>query len=69
MTTAIRSATSDPSAANGTMKAVVHHAYDGPEVIQVADVARPRIQDDQVLVRVHAAGLDRGTWHLMTGRP
>jgi NADPH:quinone reductase-like Zn-dependent oxidoreductase len=69
MTTAIRSATSDPSAANGTMKAVVHHAYGGPEVLQVADVARPRIQDDQVLVRVHAAGLDRGTWHLMTGRP
>ena len=30
---------------------------------------RPEIADDEVLVRVRAAGLDRGTWHLMTGRP
>jgi NADPH:quinone reductase-like Zn-dependent oxidoreductase len=27
------------------------------------------LRDDEVLVRVHAAGLDRGTWHLMTGTP
>ena len=27
------------------------------------------IADNEVLLRVHAAGLDRGTWHLMTGRP
>jgi len=32
-------------------------------------VARPAIGGGEVLVRVHAAGLDRGTWHLMTGRP
>ena len=32
-------------------------------------IATPEIADDEVLVRVHAAGLDRGTWHLMTGRP
>ena len=32
-------------------------------------VARPTIADGEVLVRVHAAGLDRGTWHLMTGKP
>ena len=30
---------------------------------------RPAIGDNEVLVRVHAAGLDRGTWHLMTGKP
>jgi NADPH:quinone reductase-like Zn-dependent oxidoreductase len=29
----------------------------------------PEIGDDEVLLRVSAAGLDRGTWHLMTGRP
>ena len=29
----------------------------------------PRRPDNEVLVRVHAAGLDRGTWHLMTGKP
>ena len=30
---------------------------------------RPEIADDEVLVQVQAAGLDRGTWHLMTGQP
>ena len=30
---------------------------------------RPEVADNEVLVRVHAAGLDRGTWHLMTGKP
>ena len=29
----------------------------------------PAIADDEVLVRVEAAGVDRGTWHLLTGRP
>ena len=34
-----------------------------------AEVARPVIGDDDVLVEVRAAGLDRGTEHLMTGKP
>lgn len=29
----------------------------------------PRAAENEVLLRVHAAGLDRSTWHLMTGRP
>jgi len=29
----------------------------------------PAIADDEVLVRVEAAGVDRGTWHLLTGQP
>ena len=29
----------------------------------------PAIADDEVLVGVEAAGLDRGTWHLLTGQP
>ena len=53
----------------GTMHAVVQDAYGTPEVFRVAEVAVPAIADDEVLVRVHAAGVDRGTWHLMTGRP
>ena len=40
-----------------------------PEGIQVGDLPRPEPGPGQVLVRVHAAGLDRGTWHLMVGRP
>ena len=52
-----------------TMRAVVHDTYGSADVLRLATIPRPRIADDQVLVRVHAAGLDRGTWHLMAGRP
>ena len=52
-----------------TMQAIVQSGYGGPEVLRLDRVARPEIADDEVLVRVHAAGLDRGTWHLMSGRP
>src|SRR6478752_325723 len=52
-----------------TMRAAVHDRYGEPEVIRVGQVAVPSIADDEVLLRVAAAGLDRGTWHLLTGRP
>ncbi len=53
----------------GRMRAVVTPHYGGPDVVQQARIDRPTIADDEVLVQVHAAGLDRGTWHLMTGTP
>jgi len=61
----------DPTAKTtaATMKAVVQDRYGGSEVLRPARVARPVIADDQVLLRVSAAGLDRGTEHLMTGKP
>jgi NADPH:quinone reductase-like Zn-dependent oxidoreductase len=53
-----------------TMRAVVQEAYGDAEVLRPAERPLPRtLRDDEVLVRVHAAGLDRGTWHLMTGTP
>jgi NADPH:quinone reductase-like Zn-dependent oxidoreductase len=61
--------TGDPTAENGTMKAIVQEAYGSAEVLRLAHIALPTIDDHEVLLRVHAAGLDRGTWHLMTGRP
>jgi NADPH:quinone reductase-like Zn-dependent oxidoreductase len=51
------------------MKAIVQDRYGGPEVLELRDILRPVPTDDQVLVRVHAAGLDRGVWHVMTGLP
>jgi NADPH:quinone reductase-like Zn-dependent oxidoreductase len=51
------------------MRAVVQHRYGGSEVLRVARVPRPEPGDEQVLVKVRAAGLDRGTEHLMTGKP
>ncbi len=53
----------------GTMRAVVQDRYGAAEVLRVADLAVPAPGAAEVLIRVHAAGLDRGTWHLMTGRP
>ena len=57
------------SPAEGTMRAVVQDGYGTADILRLAQVARPEIGDREVLVRVHAAGLDRGTWHLMTGKP
>src|ERR1039458_4058572 len=54
-----------------TMKAIVQDEY-GPapeNVLRLAEIDRPTIGDDEVLVRVRAASVDRGTWHLMTGLP
>ncbi len=53
------------------MKAIVQDAYGTvPEdVLRFEEIARPTIDDHEVLVRVRAASVDRGTWHLMTGLP
>jgi NADPH:quinone reductase-like Zn-dependent oxidoreductase len=52
-----------------TMKAIVQDAYgtEPEDVLRLAETARPAIADDEILVRVRAASVDRGTWHLMTG--
>jgi NADPH:quinone reductase-like Zn-dependent oxidoreductase len=40
------------------MKAIVYHRYSGPEVLELADVAPPKMHVDSVLVRVHAAAVN-----------
>lgn len=52
-----------------TMRAITPSRYGNSDVLRLAQVPRPVVRDDQVLIRVHAAGLDRGTEHLMTGKP
>jgi NADPH:quinone reductase-like Zn-dependent oxidoreductase len=63
----------DTAAAAGgeTMQAIVQTRYGAtPEtVLRLATIARPTIHDDEVLVRVAAASVDKGTWHVMTGLP
>ncbi len=51
------------------MQAIVQDAYGSADVLRLGDVERPRVGERDVLVEVHAAGLDPGVWHLMTGRP
>ncbi|MEV6490097.1 NAD(P)-dependent alcohol dehydrogenase [Actinoplanes sp. NPDC051633] len=51
------------------MRAVVQDRYGSADMLRLDSIDRPEPAADQVLLRVAAAGLDRGTWHLMTGRP
>jgi NADPH:quinone reductase-like Zn-dependent oxidoreductase len=51
------------------MQAIVQDAYGPPDVLELREIDRPVPKDNEVLVRVHAAGLDPGVWHLMTGLP
>jgi NADPH:quinone reductase-like Zn-dependent oxidoreductase len=51
------------------MQAVTRDTYGSADLLQVRDVPTPAAAPGEVLVRVRAAGLDRGAWHVMTGRP
>ena len=52
------------------MKAIVQNEYGQAEdVLRLEETATPDVGDDEVLVNVHAAGVDRGTLHIMTGLP
>src|SRR5918911_2104684 len=53
------------------MTAIVQDAYGAaPEdVLRVGEIDPPMIGEDEVLVRVRAASVDRGTWHVMAGLP
>ena len=51
------------------MRALTQNRYGSADVLQLTDIDRPVPAEDQVLVRVVAAGMDRGAWHFMTGEP
>ena len=49
------------------MKAVQIHAYGGPEVLKYEDVPQPQPKANQILVRVHAAGVNPVDWKFREG--
>jgi NADPH:quinone reductase-like Zn-dependent oxidoreductase len=51
------------------MKAIVQDRYGDVDVLDFRDIDQPVPKDGEVLVQVHAAGLHRGDWHIMTGLP
>jgi NADPH:quinone reductase-like Zn-dependent oxidoreductase len=57
------------AASGTTMKAVVYRCYGGPEVLEYADVAMPVPAEDEVLVKIRAAGVNPLDWHYMRGSP
>jgi NADPH:quinone reductase-like Zn-dependent oxidoreductase len=50
-----------------TMKAVLIRKYGGPEVLEVADVPRPKPKDDEVVVRVSASSVNPVDWLVRDG--
>jgi NADPH:quinone reductase-like Zn-dependent oxidoreductase len=50
-----------------SMKAIAHERYGRPEVLKLRDVETPLIEDDQVLVRVHASSVNPVEWYGVTG--
>ena len=71
MGTAEQAHTPGTAAGQETMRAVVQRRYGtrAGDVLRLERTARPAVAANEVLVRVHAAGVDRGTWHVMAGQP
>lgn len=51
------------------MRAIHQHRYGGSDQLALVEAADPTPGPNDVVVRVRAAGVDRGTWHLMAGHP
>jgi NADPH:quinone reductase-like Zn-dependent oxidoreductase len=51
------------------MTAIVQDRYGSADVLELRTIERPRPRAHEVIVRVHAAGVDFGVWHLMEGLP
>ncbi len=51
------------------MKAIVRYRYGSADDLELRDVEMPLAGDDDVVVRVRAAGVDQGVWHVMAGLP
>ena len=60
---------SPETARENLMKAIVQMRYGSPDVLQLKDIDKPAADDDEVLIRVHAAAVNIGDWHLLTGVP
>jgi NADPH:quinone reductase-like Zn-dependent oxidoreductase len=61
----------DPVTARTTMRAIVQNKYgeEAADVLRLEHIDRPEIGDEDVFVRVHAASVHIGDWHVMTGLP
>lgn len=65
----VMSQVESPVVKGGVMQAIVQDGYGTPEVLRLAEIDRPTPGADEVLIQVRAAGVDRGTWHVMAGQP
>jgi NADPH:quinone reductase-like Zn-dependent oxidoreductase len=63
----VRSTDSLGTVERGTMKGIVHERYGRPSVLELRDVDKPAVEDDRVLVRVHASSVNPVEWYGVTG--
>jgi NADPH:quinone reductase-like Zn-dependent oxidoreductase len=54
---------------DATMKAIAQTQYGSPDVLRLADLPKPAIAADEVLIRVRAAAVNHADWVLLTGTP
>lgn len=51
------------------MRAIAHSRYGSPDVLELREVPIPVPADDEILVKVHAASVNRSDWEALTGEP
>jgi len=51
------------------MKAIICTKYGPPDVLQLQEVAKPALQDDEVLIKIHAASVNSRDWRMMRANP
>ncbi len=51
------------------MKAIVYIKYGPPDVLHLEDVKKPDLNEEQVLIKVHAASINASDWHFLTADP
>ena len=51
------------------MQAIVYRDFGSPDVLRLEETAKPAPREGEVLIRIHAAGLNPLDWKLMKGRP
>ena len=51
------------------MKAIVHDIYGSPDDLELREIDKPVVKDNEVLIRVHAASVNAADWHLLRGTP
>ena len=51
------------------MKAIVYTKYGPPDVLHLEEVKKPTLNEEDVLVKVHAASINASDWHLLTADP
>src|SRR5207245_7811255 len=59
----------DVGGSHQKMKAIVQDIYGPPDVLQLKEVDKPLIADDEALVRVRASSVNPADWHFIRGSP